>query len=114
MVDLHHGHCTTGAYSFDGESYRIDDGVITVADAETARAMVTERDCITWLDGPPDDADSEASDAVAEVQEMHWNTATTAIEDGEYDDTLADLADADLSDAKAEAVADRQAALSDE
>jgi len=66
MVDLRHSHCNTGAYSYDGETYRIDGGVITVTDADTAREMVAERDPIVWADGPPDtDTEADAGDDTA-------------------------------------------------
>jgi len=58
-------------------------------------------------------ADETGEEAVAAVQDAHWNTATTDIHEGAYDHALDALADADLSDAKAEAVQERQAELGD-
>lgn len=60
------------------------------------------------------DTDDDESDPVAEVQAAHWNAAKTDILDGEYDGALDALADADLSDTKAEAVEERRAALAED
>jgi len=55
----------------------------------------------------------DAADAIADVQDAHWNTATTDIHEGAYDHALDALAEADLSSAKAEAVRERQAEVAD-
>jgi len=56
MVKLRHSPGITGGFSYDGEHYPVDDGVLDVADDDVAREMVAECRKITWLDGPPDDA----------------------------------------------------------
>jgi len=57
MVKVQRSHGVTGTLSFRGEDYRIENGVIDVADVSVAREMVAARQTITWRDGQPDDAD---------------------------------------------------------
>lgn len=58
------------------------------------------------------EAEVETDDVVSEVDDLHWRTAQSDIEDGEYDDSLDDLAEAfDDESAVGKAVRERQAKL---
>jgi len=91
------------AAEYDAEYPELEDG----DDAEDADPDSDTTD----FDEAGDETGAAAVDA---VQDAHWNTATTDIHEGAYDHALDALADADLSDAKAEAVDERRAELADE
>jgi len=85
--------------------------------ADAVRAFFTDEYDADYSEGDGEDTDEEPegdeSDPVAEVESMQWKAAETAILNGEYDDALGELAEADLTDSKAEAVDNRRAQLSD-
>jgi len=80
--------------------------------ADAVRTFFTEEYDADYSEGDGE-PEGDESDPVAEVESMQWKAAETAILNGEYDDALGELAEADLTDTRAEAVEQRQGDISE-
>jgi len=52
MVELRHSPGITGGYTYAGEHYPVEDGLLEVAEIEVARDMVESERKISWVEEP--------------------------------------------------------------
>lgn len=78
---------------------------------EAIRRLGDAVSCVTPLEETA--GSDDVPDAVTQAKDDHWRTVKAAVEAGEYDEHLEELAETELPDAKAEAVAERMQALSE-
>jgi len=77
MVTLRHSPGITGAFSYAGDTYPIEDGIIEVEDEDVAAAMVADSHKLSWESDRHKD-ESSASDA--EETEANTSDEDTATE----------------------------------
>jgi len=54
MVRLRHSPGITGGYTYAGDHYPVEDGILEVEDEELAREMVDSERKISWPNGEPE------------------------------------------------------------
>jgi len=54
MVTLRHSPGITGGYTYAGEHYPVDGGILEVEDIDVAREMVDSERKISWANGEPE------------------------------------------------------------
>lgn len=109
MVDLS-APTGWGTYEHDGERYTVDDGTLAVDDEATARAIASSHTAITLPDDVDDSEGDDGGDAFDEDAWMDrdYQDRETAVRDGDVDEHLDAIADAETSETVKEAVDDRR------